>query len=144
MADWLSEPRTIDRFPGDLRHVLFVYNCSGHNGTDSQLTAEEKVRTEIRYFPPNFSHLIQPCDSFIIKKLKRGWCSRWQDYKMQIIRKGSWKYSCGKLHNPGNHFFLKLAAAAIRIVNLQRDADGLIYVRNAMIMTGMALNTNRL
>lgn len=37
-----------------------------------------------------------------------------------------------------------MAATAVRYVNLQRDSDGLTYARKAMIMTGMAPNTNGL
>lgn len=50
----------------------------------------------------------------------------------------------GKLCNPGKHFFLKLAADAVREVNEQRDKDGVQYARKAMKMTGMSLNLNGL
>ena len=49
-----------------------------------------------------------------------------------------------KLKNPGKHFFLKLAAAAVRKVDEQRDKNGLTYARKTMIQTGMARNWNGL
>lgn len=61
---------------------------------------------------------------------------------MDMIMKGQWKDTSGKLCNPGNSFFLQLAARSVREVNMQRDADGLSYTRKAMIMRGLALNTN--
>lgn len=61
---------------------------------------------------------------------------------MDMIRQNRWKDSAGKIANPGKTFFLRLAARCVRAVNLQRDADGLSYARKAMIITGLALNTN--
>ena len=61
---------------------------------------------------------------------------------MNMIREGKWKDSSGKIANPGKSFFLKLAADAVRDVNRQRDGDGLTYARKAMILRGLALNTN--
>lgn len=50
----------------------------------------------------------------------------------------------GKLLNPGNIFFLKLASNSVRDVNRQRDSDGVSYARKALIITVIALNTNGL
>ena len=50
---------------------------------------------------------------------------------------------CGRLPNPWKVFLFGIAAEAVGDVNAQRDADGLTYARNAMIICGMALNTNR-
>lgn len=90
--------------------------------------------------PPNSTHLIQPADSFIIQKIKCAWRKRWDEYKRRCIEKNLWTLGSGKLPNTGKNFFLKLAAAAVHDVNSQRDKNGLIYARKAMIMTGMSLN----
>lgn len=142
MPQWLSEERVIKALPNGRRRVLFVDNCSGHNSTAAMQTACQNIRTEIHYFPPNATHLIQPCDSFVIQKIKRAWTTHWENYKLEMIQQGKWKDSSGRLINPGKSFFLKLAAKAVREVNRQRDENGLSYARKAMIMTGMALNTN--
>jgi hypothetical protein len=42
--------------------------------------------------------------------------------------------------NPGKEFFLRLAADAVRDVNLMRDENGLTYSRKAMIRCGLALD----
>ena len=102
------------------------------------------INTKIKYLPPNATHLVQPCDSFVIQKIKRAWSTEWETYKMQMIKPNKWKDSSGKIANPGKTYFLKLAARSIRQVNQQRDDDGLTYARRAMIITGMALNTNGL
>ena len=39
-------------------------------------------------------------------------------------------------------YFLRLAADSVKDVNRMRDAEGLTYARKAMIMCGLALNTN--
>lgn len=61
---------------------------------------------------------------------------------MAQIEKGNWVEGSGNLPNPGKHFFLKLAADAVRDVNRQRDENRLTYVRKAMILCGLALNVN--
>ena len=48
----------------------------------------------------------------------------------------------GKILNPGKAFYLGLAAGAVQDVNAMMDADGIRYARNAMILTGMAVNIN--
>lgn len=142
MPQWLRETRVIRGLPNNRRRVLFVDNCSGHVTTPRLCEAAEDINTEIRYFPKNATHLIQPCDSFVIQKVKSAWSRRWEAHKLEMVSKGQWMDTSGKLRNPGKHFFLKLAAAAIREVNHQRDENGLSYARKAMIRTGMAMNMN--
>lgn len=55
-----------------------------------------------------------------------------------------WKDSVGKVHNPEKLYFLQLAANCVRKFDQQRDEDGVSYARKAMILTGLALNTNGL
>ena len=71
----------------------------------------------------------------------------WDDYKFQAIKDGKWKdggrvdgQSSGALENPGKTFFLKLAAEAVRRVNLQRDKNGVSFARKAMIRCGLSLD----
>ena len=61
---------------------------------------------------------------------------------MDLMKKGKWKDSSGKIHNPGKSYFLHLAARCVREVNQQRDEDGICFARKAMVITGLALNTN--
>lgn len=144
MPQWRSERRIISRLPHDRLRVLYVDNCSGHTNTMELEKACDVINTKIKYFPPNATHLVQPCDSFVIQKIKRAWSTEWETYKMQMIKLNKWKDSSGKIANPGKTYFLKLAAKCVRQVNQQRDEDGLTYARKAMIITGMALNTNGL
>ena len=60
---------------------------------------------------------------------------------MEVIMKKKWSTGSGKLLNPGKHYFLKLAAAAVCDVNQQRDGEGMSFATKTMIRTGMALNT---
>ena len=61
---------------------------------------------------------------------------------MYLIKKGKWKDPSGKIHNPGKSNFFHLAARCVREVNQQRDADGIGFASKAMVITGLALNTN--
>lgn len=58
---------------------------------------------------------------------------------MSLIQSNSWT-AAGKLPNPGKNFCLQFAA--VNDFNRQRDENGISYARNAMILCGMALNTN--
>lgn len=144
MPQWLSERRVIRPLPNGRRRILYLDNCSGHNDTPQLQQASSSINTEIRQFPPNCTHLIQPCDSFVIQKIKSAWTRKWELHKLGLIKEGKWKDGSGKLFNPGKRFFLKLAAEAVMEVNKQRDAEGITYARKSMILTGMALNTNGL
>ena len=134
MPQWLSERRIIRRLPHDRRRVLYVDNCSGHTNTMELEKACDGINTKIKYFPPNATHLVQPCDSFVIQKIKRAWSREWETYKMQMIKLNKWKDSSGKIANPGKTYFLKLAARCIRQVNQKRDEDGLTYARKACLL----------
>lgn len=90
---------------------------------------------------------IQPCDSFVISKIKDEWIAMWDDYKFQAIKAGKWKdggradgSNSGALENPGKTFFLKLAVEAVRRVNAQRDKNGISFARKAMIRCGLSLD----
>ena len=97
MLQWLNEEKVIKALPNGLRRTLFVDNCSGHNDTHSLREAAEKIHTDIDYFLPNSTHLIQPCDSLVIQKIKRAWTTRWEKFKMHMIREKKWKDKSGKL-----------------------------------------------
>ena len=69
MPKWLKERRVMRPLSNGRKRILFLDNCSGHNSTESLLQSAKGINTEIRYFPKNATHLIQPCDSFTIKKI---------------------------------------------------------------------------
>ena len=140
MPQWLSEPRAITALT-HRRRIIYMDNCSGHKTTTDLIQATERINIELRYFPPNATHLIQPCDRFVIQKIKRAWNTHWERYKMDLIKK-KWKDASGKIHNPGKSYVLHLAARCVCEVNQQRDADGISFARKAMVITGLALNTN--
>ena len=111
------------------------------------MSALEATNTELRYFPPCATDLVQPADSFVISKIKDEWTRLWEIEKMRLIQEGQWSNTVrsdgawsGKLKNPGNTFFLRLAAKAVRNVNGMRDYNVITYARKAMIRCGMALD----
>lgn len=73
IPQWITEPRVIGPLSGSRRQVLYVENWSGHAKTDLLNEACRKIRTDMKYFPPNATHLIQPRDSFVIQKQKQCW-----------------------------------------------------------------------
>ena len=82
LSQWLSEERKMKPLENGRRRILLVDNCNGHNETEAMRSSASRIRTEIRYFLPNATHLIQPCDSFVIQKIKRAWTTHWETYKM--------------------------------------------------------------
>lgn len=47
--------------------------------------------------------------------------------------------SSAKLQNPDKTVFLKMAAGAVRHINMQQDKNGLFYARKAMVMCALGL-----
>jgi DDE superfamily endonuclease len=70
---------------------LYEDNCGGHNQTADSEEALRKIWTTVRYLPPNSTQVTQPCDSFIIQKLKDEFRRRWELKKLEIINDGEWK-----------------------------------------------------
>ena len=139
---WLEEPRAIRALPDGEERVLILDNASGHDLNEESRHVLREMKTTIMRFPPNATHLVQPVDTFVIQKIKDAWRHRWEQYKLSCIRDNLWTEGSERIPNPGKRFFLKLAAAAVRDFNGQRDANGLRYARKAMIRTGMSLNVN--
>ncbi|KAL3683896.1 hypothetical protein R1sor_001918 [Riccia sorocarpa] len=144
--------------PGGATKVQWIDNVSSHNLTPEVQAALDNIRTQVRFLPENSTPLTQPCDSFVISKIKDAWTRMWEEYKLQMIVNGDWQggggpRTSGLLKNPGKTFFLKMAAAAVDEVNRQRTKEiglpvdayyepPMTYARKAMILCGLSLNTN--
>lgn len=146
-TEWLSEKRVMKPLQDGRQRVLYVDNASGHKLTAEAKDALNASNTVLRFLPKNATDLCQPADSFIIQKIKTVWRRRWDEKRLDMIKKDEWvdwKSGSGKLPNPGKKFYLKLAADVIREVENERDKDGVSFTRKAMIGCGMALNFNGL
>ena len=86
---WHNEKRFIQPLPNGHQRLLYLDNCSGNAYTENFINSLFSVRTKLLLFPPNATHLVQPCDSFILKKIERVWNTRWEHYKMKKIKKSS-------------------------------------------------------
>lgn len=56
-GEWLSEPRSIDRYAGNCSRNLFVNNCSGYMQTERITGALISTNTEIEFLAHNATHL---------------------------------------------------------------------------------------
>ena len=45
-----------------------MYNCSGYALTDERRNCVDIMNTDIQFFPPNATDLLQPADAFLIQK----------------------------------------------------------------------------
>ena len=125
--------------------IMYLDNCGGHNGSENLTAALSETKTKLPYFPPCSTRLVQPCDSFVISKIKDERKRLWEVEKMLMIRADEWSNAVrrdgawsGKMKNPGKRFFLKLAAKAVQKVYEMRDVDGISYARKAMIRYGLS------
>ncbi|KAL3676321.1 hypothetical protein R1sor_026269 [Riccia sorocarpa] len=126
---------------------VWLDNAPGHNQTPEIEQALCDIKYEVRQFPESITHLVQPADSFIIRKIKDSWTRRWELKRMELITNSEWqgdgtRWTSGALKNPGKHYFLQLAVDLVADVNSQRGANGLSYARKAMIRCGLSLNIN--
>lgn len=75
----------------------------------------QHLNIELKYFPPNATHLIQPSDSFVIQAIKAEWVKLWYTKKIRNILDAAngavpsntifseGKGGSGRLLNPGKH-----------------------------------------
>lgn len=61
------------------RQCLLMDNCSVHTTADVW-DAVEKAGFQVRFFPPNCTPILQPCDMNINRDFKRVWTARWLDW----------------------------------------------------------------
>ena len=143
-CQWLGEPRAQQRrhpaihMPGN--QVIFVDNFGGHNDSPAIQSQLIETRAVIRKLVACASDKVQPCDSFVISKIKDVWTSLWDEYKFKAIKEDNWQEKSGAIKNPGKTFFLELASEAVRRVNNARDNNGVAYSRKAMIRCGLSLD----
>ena len=130
MLEWLQEKRTIRPLSNGNIRKLYIDNCSSHVLNADVLDAAERIPTILQYFPANATDLVQPCDSFVIQKLKDARGKRWDAYKLGLIKSKALT-EAGKLPNPGKLYFLRMEANSINDVNRQRDENGLTYARRS-------------
>jgi hypothetical protein len=142
--EWLNEPRAQRRnaqacnMPG--KWVIFADNYRGHNDSAKVQDHLDRVRASIRKLVACATNKAQPCDSFVISKIKDEWSSMSEEYKYQAIKDGQWASWSGAIKNPGKEFFLLLAAKAVQRVIAMRDANRIGYARKAMIRCGLSLD----
>lgn len=141
MALMLKERRFVCRRPDGRKQIIFLDNVGSHNTTPELETILKELNIELRYFPPNATHLVQPCDSFVIQIIKAAWRKRWDAKKAQDVLSGQFrngKNGSGKVINPGKHYFLELGAEAVQAARMRTDDTGLNYARKAMIICGLS------
>ncbi|KAL3676680.1 hypothetical protein R1sor_026628 [Riccia sorocarpa] len=91
LVDYYNEGRANWADPGGATKVQWIDNVSSHNLTPEVQAALDNIRTQVRFLPENSTHLIQPCDSFVISKIKDAWTRMWEEYKLQMIVNGDWQ-----------------------------------------------------
>jgi DDE superfamily endonuclease len=91
LAEYFGESHAIWPLPAANQRVLLLDYCGGHNETADSSSALRKIRTSIRFLPPNSTHLTQPCDSFVIQKINKEWSRRWDADKVAMVQSGKWK-----------------------------------------------------
>lgn len=79
------------RLPNGRCRILYVNNCDGHNSSSSLKDAFHSANTELSYFPVNTTHLLQPCDSFVIQKNEKLLEETLERFKMGMVQKSMWQ-----------------------------------------------------
>lgn len=147
LAELVQEKRFFSKgtAAGGKKRIVYVDNVSSHNMTPRLIELLKVANIELRYFPPNATHLLQPCDSFIIQAIKAAWHKLWDAKKAQDVLQGNFRdgnNGSGKLANPGKYYFLKLGARAVQMARAKKDEDGINFARKSMVMCGLSLDTD--
>jgi hypothetical protein len=79
------------------KRVIFVDNYGGHNDSAKVQDHLDRVRARIRKLVACATDKVEPCDSFVISKIKDEWSSVWEEYKYQAIKDGQWASGSGDI-----------------------------------------------
>jgi hypothetical protein len=136
-ALWLGERRANHPDMYGRQKYIYVDNYVGHNTFPKAETTLLHLNAIVWNLPPNSTHLCQPCDSFVISKIKDAWTKRWKQSKLQLIINNKWmddglEGSSRALKNPKKPYFFQLAADVMKDVNVQCDKSKISYARKEM------------
>lgn len=98
------------------------------------------VRTVLRRFPKNCTHLIQPLDQLILRLFKVEWRKRWDAHKFESIIQGNFTET-GRIKKPPHSFYLNLVKEVVDALN-NKIIDGISLACKAMIICGLAPSTD--
>ena len=87
----------------DQKRAIYVDNYGGHNDSADVQEQLNRINATIRKLVA--ADMVQPCDSFVISKIKDAWTTLWEQYKFQAIKEGRWAQVSGAIVNPGKPFF---------------------------------------
>ncbi len=93
-----------------MNRIIYVDNYGAHNDSPEVQTRLIGLKADIRKLVACATDMVQPCDSFVISKIKDEWTNQWEAYKFQSIKDKNWQDKSGAIKNPGKTFFLGLAA----------------------------------
>ena len=65
---------------------MYLDNFGGHNGAENLTATFAETKKKLSYIPPCSTHLVQPCDTFVISKIKDEWARLWEVERMRMIR----------------------------------------------------------
>jgi DDE superfamily endonuclease len=129
------------RMQNGRQRQIWVDNFGRHRPTEKSVFTLNSFGARPRYLVACATDKIQPCDSFVISEINDEWTRKWELYKFDQIKSGDGFQNTGRkngknsgaIKNPGETWFLTLAASGVRAVNLIRDKNGISYARTAMI-----------
>lgn len=134
-GEYFTESRTITALPNERIRKLYIDNCRVHAETVALMDALGTINTELIRFPPNCTHLIQPLDQILLRKIKAEFRKRWEKFRADAVIAGIFT-STGRIPNPGKHFYLEMVRDVVDEINSRIDA-GMSESRRALIMCGM-------
>lgn len=145
-SELLRKPRVIQKNLGNKQRALFMDTCSSHIMNHSVDLVLHRIDTNLYKLPAKAIDLVQPVNSFVIQKIEDVWQLKWDIYKLDCVKKGSWKFGgmckgSGRLLNPCKQ--IRLAAGAVREVYSMNGSNGIFYARKAMKITGMSVRYNK-
>lgn len=144
---YFSEKGVMPPLPCGRKRTLFVDPAIWFKYADVLVGPLKESNTELKFFPPNATEIMQPVESILGPLIKKAWTRCWREMKVRMIDLGVWngdgRDASGKIFNAGPRFFLKSAATTVNDVNGITGENGISYVRQAMIACGLALSDGK-
>lgn len=145
-AQYFLEKRAVPFLSSGRKRILFVEPAIWFKYANVLAEPLRQSNTELKFFPPNAVHIMQPVETILGPLIKDAWTRCWREMKVRMIDLGVWssdgRDASGKIFNAGPRYFLKSAATTVSDVNGMATERGIPFVREAMIACGLALNEN--
>lgn len=136
----LLNPVLYHQPPENTKRHLFLGNASGDNSKPEFEESLLDIRTQMHKLVDNSTEKTQPQNSFIIAELKRVLRRKWDAERKRRIEAAQFSQNSGEVLHSHRYWYMELAFMCVDSINVMTDVNGVTYLRNSKMMSGVSLD----